>query len=1159
MKVAHFARFDPNRSGQYATVKDLIMAERLLGVDARLIDASGCNACKHWFSIPGQKDGNLETVPVDWAHEADVLVRHTAIPSELEQKGTPIVLCAHGRPEHTFLLETSGKSPIFTFYKTLISQPQHKNYRAIVTFWKEYLFHLSFLLPERMLHYVPAMVDLDTYNQSGPCLDYGNKSGKPNLMIADMWRTDESPFNVLYAAAKFKELYCPEAKVHVFGMPTDTTNNAVGIIAQRLEEIGVWGQAFGAYNKMPDAYRAADILITPHHIATRVIREASACGLPIVANQGCKYTDYTANPKDVEGFAKEINRCWNEVSHVSNIQKIPARYRSTAEKEFNLEQSGKAMIEVLEKALTVDSKTTVLVPDGKFLKKEYKSYQTYVNNQFSKLPGHIKTITQHDEAYHQTLTKRISESDVVKPKMNVLCLGARLGGEVQAFLDKGCFAIGIDLNPGQSNKYVVTGDFHRLQYADDSVDVVFTNSLDHVFDIERLLDEVNRVLKFGGFFIVETALEGRVDNWTSLRWESSTYLIEFLESHGLKIINHNTFKSMWFNEQFCLQKVVETKKVISMSLLGDYGRFGNQIFQYASLALYARKHKLQMQIPEKWIGRQLFDCDDVPDVRKKLLLRNFRKEKVAVFEDGFKEDLANKDICGYFQCHTKHFAPHKEYIRKLFKPNKVMQQKLDIVMQNPNMTNTTLIGIHLRRGDFDHGKFQPAPTQWYLDWLEKNQAAIGKFTLFIASDEPDKVIKDFEKYPCVVLRTDNDTLDFYIDFYVLSQCDWLLISNSAFSFTAAMLNEKSATCYRPDYDKKKLVGFDPWDSQSFSGIPPKEDIKVINKPTEKDNGDIKLALVYNPEDNKLQPGHYSQTYKQMFDALVSKFPNAQHITESCSAKDIEADKILIYDIHSSHHITIDGLKNHRATKYTYFDDPHQEAVKGHYPGGQYVHKLGAEERLARAFDRGVEHIICPYIDSYYKYLAPFFNGDAEKMLLWFPVAPVNEFAQAKFRHTRLAYRKTEILANGATAAGECSIYDFRKWAFQQNGVTRKRASIGKTYQQFLSEWAGVLALAEYAAVPKYLEVPLAGCVCFAQRNADYDKMGFEDGVSCMFVTKENFGDKMRAFSKHSHNHIYQEIADAGYKLVSEKYTAEHFADFIHKHMKDGVTHGSTGK
>ena len=54
---------------------------------------------------------------------------------------------------------------------------------------------------------------------------------------------------------------------------------------------------------------------------------------------------------------------------------------------------------------------------------------------------------------------------------SVLCLGARLGGEVRAFTAMGALSIGIDLNPGPNNAYVLPGDFHHLQFAQSVFDV----------------------------------------------------------------------------------------------------------------------------------------------------------------------------------------------------------------------------------------------------------------------------------------------------------------------------------------------------------------------------------------------------------------------------------------------------------------------------------------------------------------------------------------------------------------------------------------------------------------------------------------------------------------------------------------------------------------
>jgi len=85
----------------------------------------------------------------------------------------------------------------------------------------------------------------------------------------------------------------------------------------------------------------------------------------------------------------------------------------------------------------------------------------------------------------------------------MLCLAARIGTEVKSFLDLGAFAVGIDINPGKKNKYVLFGDFQDIQFAPKCADIIFTNSIDHVYDIEKFLSEIKRVLKMKVFLFVK--------------------------------------------------------------------------------------------------------------------------------------------------------------------------------------------------------------------------------------------------------------------------------------------------------------------------------------------------------------------------------------------------------------------------------------------------------------------------------------------------------------------------------------------------------------------------------------------------------------------------------------------------------------------------------
>lgn len=141
----------------------------------------------------------------------------------------------------------------------------------------------------------------------------------------------------------------------------------------------------------------------------------------------------------------------------------------------------------------------------------------------------------------------------------------------------------------------------------------------------------------------------------------------------------------------------------------------------------------------------------------------------------------------------------------------------------------TIIGLHLRRGDDLNYKdselrefFYAAPTEWYKELLEQIWPTLEEPVLFIASDDIDSVIHDFSEYNPI---SSNNLFDqsemnqlfpkcnFYPDFYLLSQCDVMAISNSSFSFAASMLNENGNSFYRPVYKAKSLVPYNPWNSQ----------------------------------------------------------------------------------------------------------------------------------------------------------------------------------------------------------------------------------------------------------------------------------------------------------------------------------------------------------
>lgn len=196
--------------------------------------------------------------------------------------------------------------------------------------------------------------------------------------------------------------------------------------------------------------------------------------------------------------------------------------------------------------------------DG-FSRRVYPDYDTYLAHQKTKFDAaRGKFVRRHDERFYHALSSRLADLPLDLQGRSVLCIAARQGTEVRAFIDRGAFAIGIDLNPGRENHYVVVGDFHALQFAHGSVQIVYTNSLDHAFDIDRVLAEIHRVLTAEGVLIAE--LNGGADQasdagfYESSSWSSVDEMRHRIEEHGFVLVHRGGFDVPWKGEQLVLRR-----------------------------------------------------------------------------------------------------------------------------------------------------------------------------------------------------------------------------------------------------------------------------------------------------------------------------------------------------------------------------------------------------------------------------------------------------------------------------------------------------------------------------------------------------------------------------------------------------------------------------
>ena len=155
--------------------------------------------------------------------------------------------------------------------------------------------------------------------------------------------------------------------------------------------------------------------------------------------------------------------------------------------------------------------------------------------------------------------------------------------------------------------------------------------------------------------------------------------------------------------------------------LGQHGRLGNQLFQYASLKSVALHNGYECKIPNpermKWHGQECLlnnfslECDFLTQDDLKSLRHLYTEPNINCYDANILNIPDNTNLWGFFQS-TKYFANSAEQIKQEFRlRDEIEKEAKERIAKIKKDNKSEIVSLHIRRGDLTDGTV-PKPVNY---------------------------------------------------------------------------------------------------------------------------------------------------------------------------------------------------------------------------------------------------------------------------------------------------------------------------------------------------------------------------------------------------------------------------------------------------------------
>jgi len=251
------------------------------------------------------------------------------------------------------------------------------------------------------------------------------------------------------------------------------------------------------------------------------------------------------------------------------------------------------------------------------------------------------------------------------------------------------------------------------------------------------------------------------------------------------------------------------------SFLGELGRFGNQLFQLWHLILSGLRHDAAISSGH-WELQQYFDLEFIEREGRGDIL-SVEPHEWRVMGLWALESLPDGiDFFGHFQWIPPFLHRHRVFLSRVFELRPEWASEMSKVILSLRSSGRPLSVFHVRRKDYvDHEMafFRQIPVAWYKAALHE----LRDTTLYAASDDLEFVRREFPELP-ILSAEDFSGIPLppaIIDHCVMRAADTLLVVNSTFSRSAAMMAKEGQAALLPSLQLTSFQPYAPWADPTF--------------------------------------------------------------------------------------------------------------------------------------------------------------------------------------------------------------------------------------------------------------------------------------------------------------------------------------------------------